>query len=77
MLSKDYKLHFTISDPNFNVKKYPNSVNHGFLDHRDYLALMRSVQAVIGLGTSFCIGIKALFGLKTLIRLPLRGSNGR
>ena len=49
-LSKEYKLRFTVNDPNFSLKKYPKAENHGFLDHRDYLALMRSVQAVIGLG---------------------------
>ena len=49
-LSKEYQLHFTIADADFKHTQYPKAENHGHLEHRDYLKLMRSVNAVVGLG---------------------------
>ena len=52
-LSKEYQLHFTIGEDDFKYTQYANAQNHGHLEHRDYLKLMRSVNAVVGLGYPF------------------------
>ena len=65
-LSTDYQLHFTIADKDFNHTQYPHSQNHGHMEHRDYLKLMQSVLAVIGLGYPYedLTGVEAI-GLGT------------
>ena len=82
-VSQQFEVHFTIPEETFDLSQLTDSTlnhtNHGFLQHRDYIQLLKSIDLVIGIGFPYedLTGIEAISNGAFYLNQKFPKSKGR